>query len=46
VGKILVILEISICYMVLDQVCNRVSGNIIRKRAIIQTTAMKEKKCA
>ena len=29
--------------MVLDQVCNKGSGNIIRKREIIQTTGMKEK---
>jgi hypothetical protein len=32
--------------MVWDEVCNRASGNTIRKRVIIQTMAIKEKKCA
>jgi hypothetical protein len=37
-------IQVSICYMILDQVCSRASGNIIRKRAkVIQTKGMKEK---
>jgi hypothetical protein len=32
--------------MVWDEVCNRASGNIIRKRDIQITGTIKEKKCA
>jgi hypothetical protein len=33
-------------YVVWDGVCSGASGNITRKRVIIQTAGMKEKRCA